>query len=75
MIFSPPDSVISVSMAWYRLESRIGTKPQTTIETFDDDSDRTSPSPEPERPSIRSAAKQPTRVSGVKETDLDNDEV
>jgi hypothetical protein len=42
MFLSPPDDV--VSMAWSRLESRIGTKPQTII-------------------------------SGVKETDLDYDEV
>jgi hypothetical protein len=63
----------------------MGTKPQKTIKTFDDYSDLTSPSPETELPPTRSVrnlstrvsapSKRQTRASGVKKTDLDNDEV
>jgi hypothetical protein len=74
-----------VSVAWGLLESKSKTKPQTTVKTFDDGSDLTSPSPEtellPTRPvrnlstRVSIPSKRPTRAAGVKRADLDNDEV
>ena len=80
MISSPPDSFVTVGVAWSLLESRR----KRIIKAFDG-SDSTFPSSETELPLIRSACnlpsrvlvpeKQPMQASGVKEIDLDSDEV
>jgi len=79
-ILSPPKELVSASQAWHRLESM---GQGTNMRVFDDSSDLTSPSPEQDSSFARSArvppprtpAKRPTRASGVKKVDIDNDEV